>query len=374
MTERAGIIDAAVHPRMLTNQQIYAYLDQPYSGLVYNSPNRFFHPTPTGIPPYGEWLQQSRPDGEIVTTTAGTYVAQEPGSVPARTNEYLQGNGVASAILLPMLRGLQPAADQGSAICHAYNAWLAATWLQDDAPDLGYLGTIRVNPMDPEGSVAEIERWADDPRMVQVGVPMEAHHPYGQRYYLAIWEAAAAHGLPVAIKADGGVGVDYFPTMTGLPRTHIEFSSLHRDRFFVHLASFIAEGVFERLPDLRIVFADGGFDMLAPAMWRMDMDWPITRTEVPWVRKIPSDYLRDHVRFVANRLEGPPDTEPDVVVEWAERTDAAHLLLYGSGYPLWSSARPGQILPALSAEDRDRILRGNAEELYGRRLVASGRP
>lgn len=370
-TDILGVVDAAVHPRMLTSQQIYDYLRQPYDGLVYNSPNRFFHPTPTGIPPFGEWLEQSRPDGEVVTTPAGTHTAREPGSVPARTQEYLGANGVAQAVLNPTLRGLQPAADQGSAICSAYNEWQAATWLQDETDGPRFLGTIRINPMDPEGAVAEIERWADHPRMVQVGVPLESHHPYGQRYYLAIWKAAAEHGLPVAIKAEGGVGVEYFPTMTGLPRTHIEFSALHRDRFFFHLASFIAEGTFDRFPDLRIVFADGGFDMLTPAMWRMDMDWPITRTEVPWVKQMPSDYLRQHVRFVTNRLEGPPDSEPETVVEWARRTDAAHLLVYGSGYPVWSAARPDQILPALADEDRDRILRGNATELYASRLAAT---
>lgn len=366
----SGVFDVAVHPRMLTNQQIYDYLEHPYKGLVYNSPNRFFHPVPTGIPPYGEWLEQSRPDGEMVTTASGPYIAKEPGSVPARTADFLGQNGVSRAILLPTLRGVQPAADQGTAICRAYNEWLAATWLQEDVAGLGYLGTIRVNPMDPEGAVAEIERWATHPRMVQVGVPMESHHPYGQRYFLKIWEAAEAAGLPVAIKAEGGVGVDYFPTMTGLPRTHIEFSSLHRDRFFVHLASFIAEGAFDRFPGLRIVFADGGFDMLAPSMWRMDMDWPITRTEVPWVRKIPSDYLSEHVRFVTTRLEGPPDSEPDIVREWAERTDAAYLLVYGSGYPLWSAACPRDVMPALATEDRERILRRNAEELYASRTAA----
>ncbi len=364
-----GVFDAAIHPRMLTNTQMYDYMVQPFSGLVYNTPNRFMHPTPTGIPPYGEWLEQSRPHGEIITTTTGTYTAREPGSVPARTADYLRENGASQAILNPTLRGLQPAADQGSAICAAYNDWQAATWLQDDPDDLQYWGTIRVNPMDPEGSVAEIARWADHPRMIQVGVPIEAHHPYGQRYFLPIWAAATERGLPVAIKAEGGVGVEYYATMTGLPRTHIEFSALHRDRFFFHLASFIAEGTLDRYPDLKIVFYDGGFDMLAPAMWRMDMDWPITRTEVPWVKKLPSDYLRQHVRFITNRLEGPPDSDPDVVVEWAHRTDAVNLLMYGSGYPHWSSSRPGQVLPALDAGDRERILRGNAEDFYGPQIA-----
>jgi hypothetical protein len=59
------------------------------------------------------------------------------------------------------------------------------------------------------------------------------------------------------------------------------------------------------------------------------------------------------------------------VVEWARRTDAAHLLVYGSGYPVWSAARPDQILPALDGEDRDRIPWGNATELHASRLTAT---
>jgi len=370
--EARGVFDAAVHPRMLVPGQIYDYMDQPYSGLVYNSPNRFFHPTPTGIPPYGEWLEDSRPTGEVVTTPSGEHPAREPGSSYEITAKYLTQDGVTEAVLNPILRGIQPAADQGNAVCAAYNDWLADTWLGESAGDLRYLGTIRVNPMDTEGAVAEIERWVDEPRMVQVSVPLEAHHPYGQRYFTPIWEAAAEHGLPVAIKAEGGVGVEYFPTMTGLPRTHIEFSALQRDRFFFHLASFIAEGTFDRFPGLRILFSDGGFDMMTPAMWRMDIDWPITRTEVPWVKKLPTDYLREHVRLVASRVEGPPDDDQDLVKEWAARTNAAGLLVYGSSYPHWSSARPDQVLPALDPEDRARILSGNAEELYAPRLAAVG--
>jgi len=373
VSEPMAVFDAAVHPRMLVNNQIYDYMVEPFKGLVYNTPNRFFHPVPTGIAPYGEWLDQSRPDGEVITTAAGAYTAREPGSVPERTREYLVGNGVRGAVLNPTLRGLQPAADQGDAICAAYNDWLAATWLSDTVDGVEYFGTIRVNPMNAAGAAKEIARWADHPRMIQVGVPVESHHPYGQRYYLELWEACAAHNLPVAIKAEGGVGVEYFPTMTGLPRTHIEFSALHRDRFYFHLASFIAEGVFDRFPDLRIIFSDGGFDMMTPAMWRMDMDWPITRTEVPWVKRLPSEYLREHVRFVTNSLEGPPGEDPDLVAEWVERTDAAHLLVYGSGYPLWSSMAPAEVFPHLGAEDRARILSGNAEALYGPRIAASVR-
>lgn len=367
--------DAAVHPRMAYPEQINEYLDGWYKQLVYNRSNRFFNPVPTGVAPYGEWLEQSRPArGETIPTAAGPRPIFEPGSIPARAKEYLRGNGVHRAVLTPTLRGIIPAADQGNAVCAAYNDWLADTWLTESESDVEFLGTIRVNPMDAKAAVKEIERWAGDGRMVQIGVPVESQHPYGQRYFLEIWEAAAACKLPVVIKAEGAMGIDLPVSILGTPRTHIEFSTLHRDRFFHHVASFIAEGVFDRFPDLRIISADGGFDMLAPAIWRMDMDWPITRTEVPWVKKAPSHYLKDHVRFVASKLEGPPDSQPDTVIEWAQRTGAADLLIYGSGYPQWSAMTPDELLPALSHEDRERILWRNAYDLYEARLaqVAGG--
>ncbi len=79
-----------------------------------------------------------------------------------------------------------------------------------------------------------------------------------------IWEAAAAHGLPVMVKLDGGSGVDFAPTAVGYPHHFIEYSVLAPINFAYHLISMISEGVFERLPDLRVVFADGGHDMLGP--------------------------------------------------------------------------------------------------------------
>ncbi|KAA1176977.1 amidohydrolase [Rhizobium tropici] len=362
--------DAAVHPRMAYPEQINEYTDGWYKQLVYNRSNRFYNPVPTGVAPFGEWLEQSRPTkGETIATAAGNRPIYEAGAVAGLAQDFLRNNGVQRAVLTPMLRGIIPAADQGNAVCAAYNDWLADTWLAETDEDVEFLGTIRVNPMDSASAVKEIERWASNGKMVQIGVPVESQHPYGQRYFLDIWEAAAAHGLPVIIKSEGAMGIDLPVSILGTPRTHIEYSMMHRDRFFHHVASFIAEGVFDRFPDLRIISADGGFDMLAPAIWRMDMDWPITRTEVPWVKKAPSEYLKNHVRFVASKLEGPPDSQPDTVIEWAQRTGAADLLIYGSGYPLWSAMTPDELLPALSAEDRERILWRNAYDLYEPRLA-----
>jgi uncharacterized protein len=380
-----GVIDTVVHPAMPTDNTLVDYLDGAYATYLTKLPppsTRHIIPAPTGIPPYGEWLEEARPQREPSDDDggelAGGYRRRKggiplAGSRPATTVAFLDAGGVERAILLPFTRGLQPDVDFGSAICAATNRWLAETWLADD-PDGRFLGTIRVNAMDPIAAVKEIETWGDHPRMVQIGIPTEAHRPYGQRNYLPIWEAAAACRLPVAVKADNGVGVDYFPTLNGLPRTHIEFSALHRDRSFFHLSSLIAEGVFERFPELRFVFVDGGFDLAVPLMWRMDMDYPIAYIEVPWLTRTPGDYLEANVRFVVDRMEGPPDDDAALVDEWLERSGGVRLLLYGSRYPHWSTLRPAEAVPGSAESVRRRLLRDNAVRWYGPRLGVQGSP
>ena len=352
MSVTAEVIDAAVHPMVRRGDELQKYMGARWKNFTVSGPHRYLFPTPVGIPPYSEYRNDARPaNGDL------------PGSDPALTEAHLDELGIGRAILLPLTRGMLPNIDLGSAVCAATNDWLAATWLGPWNPGGRYLGTIRVNPADPEGAVQEIERWSDDPRFVQIGVPLEAHRPYGQRNYTPIWEAAVEHDLPVAVHSDSGGGIDFYPSPTGYHRTYIEYHSLFPANFIYHLASLIDEGTFERIPQLRFVFADGGFDVLMPLMWRMDLDWPISRVEIPWVTKRPSLYLRDHVRFCTAKLEGPP--EP-ILSEWLEVAGGADLLMFGSNYPHWSTMSPAEFFPSVKAETRDRVLGQNAREFYGR--------
>ena len=105
-----------------------------------------------------------------------------------------------------------------------------------------------MNPEDVKGAVAEIERLADHPKMVQVGVPMQSREPYGKPMFEPIWEAAAAHGLPVAVHINGGNGVDHAPTFAGHTYTYPGYAAFMPLNSFVHLATLIIDGMFGRHP------------------------------------------------------------------------------------------------------------------------------
>jgi predicted TIM-barrel fold metal-dependent hydrolase len=343
------VVDASVHPMVRHAGELLEYMEEPWRSRAYPGLDRYLYPAPTGVPPYGEYLESARSDDGL------------PASDPDRVWAHLEAQGVDRAILLPLTRGLI-GVELGNEICSATNAWLADRWLDRGDTHDRYFGTIRVNPEDPAAAVREVERWAGNPKMVQIGLPLASHMAYGQRFYHPLWEAAVAHSLPVVIHRDTGVGREFYPTPNGYPVFHIEYDTMYPLNFLYHLASLVAEGVLERFPTLQFVFADGGHDLVTPLMWRMDMDWIASRVEIPWVTRWPSEYVPGQVRFVTSPLEGPP---PGADVDaWVELSRASDLLLYGSSYPHWSTLAPADTLPGADTATRAAVLGANAARTY----------
>ena len=55
------------------------------------------------------------------------------------------------------------------------------------------------------------------------------------------------------------------------------------------LVSVIFHGVFEKYPDLRMVFIEGGFTWVPHILKRMDENYKSLRREIPWLTKLPSE-------------------------------------------------------------------------------------
>ena len=271
--------------------------------------------------------------------------------------------GMSQAVLLPLTLGWRADGRHGALIAAAVNDWLAATWLDPAVKEyVRFRGSIRVFPGDTRQAVAEIERWAGDPRFVQVAIPTHSASPYGDERYWPIWQAAAEHNLPIVFHADGGGGIEFPPSMVGFPSHFIEYNTMLPAGGIIHVMSLICQGVFERLPSLVVILADGGFDLLVPLMWRLNKEWRQTRFEVPWVERLPSEYLPAHVRILTSALDGLD--EPSLMSRLLEVTDARELLMYGSGYPNWDLLEPSKALAGQPEDLRRRVMYENARALY----------
>ncbi|HVB78307.1 MAG TPA: amidohydrolase family protein [Candidatus Nitrosotalea sp.] len=340
------IIDCAVHP-VCPSSELARRLDEPYRGLAVPEPQNQRY-----VPPRG-WMAPGLSEAvDAARQEADSFVFAE--------------SGAEAAILVPGGRGLIASATHAAAVASAHNRWLKECWLDPDQSGR-YRGSIRVSTSDPEAAVAEIERWADDPRFVQVAVPMAAHAPYGRAPYFPIWRAASRLGLPVAVLADGQMAMEFAPTPVGYPSHFTEVATLQPMLAAMHITSLIAEGVFDRLPDLRFVFVDGGFDLVRPVLWRLRKDWRATRFELA-AKEDPLAYIPRHVRFVTGFADGPSDSQQLAAVAGIEGAD--QLLMYGSHHPRWDRQGAADVFAACPDPLRRSILMTNAENLYGARLQA----
>ena len=211
----------------------------------------------------------------------------------------------------------------------------------------------------------EIERLADDPRFVQVLLPVRSDVPYGNRRLPSALRGGRAQRPARSRSTPGGARAPRRRT-TGIAPTYLEdyLSNVHIAE--VQLLSLVAEGVFESFPELAVVFAECGFTWLPSLLWRFDKDWKGVWREVPWVRDRPSAVVRRHVRLTTAPAQLPPS--PAEVAEVLEMV-GPEMLLYASDAPHDHGASGGALLRDLDAAGVEAILRGNAEAFY-RRSVA----
>ena len=291
-----------------------------------------------------------------------------PGADPAFTAEQLlDANGISRAVLIGgevLGLGAMPDPDCAAMIASAYNDWLADTWL---GADHRYRGNLVVGAQDPQLAAKEILRAGSDERFVAVLLPL-TDILMGQRHYYPIYEAAAEVGLPITVHPNSGEGIFRTspPLAGGTPTYYVEWHAGLTQVFQANVISLICHGVFERFPDLKVVLTEGGLGWIPDVLWRLDKNVKGLRDEVPWVRRLPSEYLVDHVRFTTQPLPEPARRHHLHVL--CEIVHAERTLMFSSDYPHWDFDDPRHALTALPVGIRQRVRADNACETYGPRL------
>lgn len=341
------IIDCDVHIGPKSYEEIRQYLKPPWRDRARAQRGIYEHP-------FGGMRHDARPpDGS------------RPGSDPDFLRQQLiEEYNVAHAILVPRANCWHlPNPDHATALAAAFNDWLAESWLGRYNADGVFRGSITVATQDPQQAAREIERWAGHPYFCQVLVDSGARMAYGNRFYWPIYEACARHNLPLAIH----VGTDAMgtnpPHTLGYPTHYIEWMTCIPLAYQSHLVSFLTEGVFDEFPNFQVVLVEGGVAWLAPILWRLDNNYKALRQEVPWMKRRPHEYMRDHVRLTSQPIESPDN--PQHLLQIFEMMDAEHLLMFASDYPHWDFDSPTHSFPKMPEALERRIFYENAKEFYG---------
>jgi predicted TIM-barrel fold metal-dependent hydrolase len=284
-----------------------------------------------------------------------------PGSsLPFMREQHLDKNNVALGTLIPL------PAEQGSrnlefaaAYCAAVNDWQYNLWTK---PEPRLRGSIVVPVEDPLAAASEIDRWAGVREFAQIALPSRSGAPFGQKRYWPIFEAACRTNRPICIHPNYADS-DIPHTAAGWPSYYIEEMMSYGQAYQGHLASMIANGVFDRYPQLRIVLVEGGIGWLPSFLWRLDRLLLRFRAELPSLKRMPSEYFRDHIWVTSQPIEEPRNPQHLCeTIEWI----GWDKVMFSSDYPHWDTDDAQLVVPfKATPQQRQGFLLENALRFYG---------
>jgi predicted TIM-barrel fold metal-dependent hydrolase len=252
-----------------------------------------------------------------------------------------------------------------SAICRAYNDWIA-DFCKPYPERLKGIGTLNVD--DVEDACGELERCK---KMGLVGtfIPVAPlpERPYRDPIYDKLWACAQDNEMPLLLHIGtprGGVpGCEFtmdIGELTGAGRSTTDYWVRYS------LSAMIFAGVFDRFPRLKVGSVE--HEMAWIPHWLRQMDFTYLERPVftkGWRSKdglMPSDFWRRNmfVEFM----------EDDLGIELREKI-GVETMLWGSDFPHAESTWPksaqflDRIFATAPAEDRRKITSDNAAKLFG---------
>ncbi len=248
--------------------------------------------------------------------------------------------------------------DAAIAFSQAANDWLVAEWLERDSR---LRAGIVVPVHYPELAAREIDRVGAHPGFVQACLPARTTYPLGSRVNTPIWEAIARNRLVGAIHFGGAPGTP--PTPSGWSSYYFEDYVGMAHVVQSQIVSLVTEGTLDLHPDLQIAVLEAGFTWIGPFLWRFDKEWRNLRRLVPWVRRAPSEYFRERVRFTVQPLDAPE--RDDHFSQAIDQIGSDEVLMYSSDYPHRHVAEPSRLLDLVTPHHAAKIRSGNARALYG---------
>ena len=351
---KLAIADGDIHPRPRSQKVLYPYMARRWQEHIQ---------TFGMLPRHGYQSGPAYPKG---TPNASRRDAYPPGGLPGDDLDFMRAQLLDPYnIEFGILNAIGPAPgsmqnlDFAAALATALNDWQVAEWTEKE-PRLK--ASIVISYEDTEAAVAEIERCAPNKDFVQVLFLSRTAEPMGQRRYWPIYEAAARHNLPIGVHAFGYGG--HPVTGGGWPSYYIEEMNGHAQSSQALLASMVIEGVFERIPTLKLVLIESGFAWLPSLAWRLDKTWKTLKQETPQLKRAPFEYIRENVWLTTQPMEEPERRRHlSEVIEWI----GWDRLIFSTDYPHWDFDDPAYALPIRANEEQTRqLFRENARTVYER--------
>jgi predicted TIM-barrel fold metal-dependent hydrolase len=259
------------------------------------------------------------------------------------------------------------------AMVQAMNDWLADTWLSRDSR---LRGALLVPTQVPEDAAKEIRRAGQDGRFATAllsynGLGKPLGHPANE----PIFEAAAELDLPIHLHVNLG-------ETNGSSAAHLSGGMTHHSKYEIyftynqptltHLVSLIVHGVFERYPTLKVLATETGQVWLPWLATSLDANYELLRRESSWVKRRPSEYLRERLFVGTQPCEATADDRGEFVAEMSRFEGIDDMLCFTSDYPHWDADEPTYVHSILPKAWHEGVFHENARRVL--RLGATPEP
>jgi len=294
-------------------------------------------------------------------------------SEPGPRLEDMDAEGIDVAVLYPTTPGLGfvPDAAGHGEMCRTYNDWLHDFCSEDPERLIG----VTLAPLqDPEAAIREMERGAEQLGFKAVMIrpaPYIGMTKLHDPVYDPFWDAAQALGCPIGVHPFSFADM---PNVVSLLRLHDDTLgdpskglTLRQGLgnaldVMVAMGWFVAGGICERFPRLKVVFLEGSGGWVSPMLERFDHHLEVFGSR--YQKTLPSELFRRQCW-----ISFDPD-EHALAYTATSHYVGADRIIWASDYPHPDAKIPGVVAEleeateALTAEERRLVMGANAAALY----------
>jgi predicted TIM-barrel fold metal-dependent hydrolase len=219
-----------------------------------------------------------------------------------------------------------------AAVARAHNDWNIDTWLS--LGDDRIHSEVAISTTLPEEAAKEIRRVGGHPAISGVCIGgNQTGRPLGDEVHDPIYAACVEMDLAVTFHGISCNRPGHATQHTGGNVGGIEYPALFTQEVPHFVTSLITHGTFERFPTLRVLVKEVGVAYLPYILMQLDAHYDMLKFESPWVKKWPSEYVRDHLWITTQPLEDSPDGPADIRELLASFDGLEDVICFSTDYP-----------------------------------------
>jgi uncharacterized protein len=307
-----------------------------------------------------------------VPRTSGGYATDKTPPSPHRdvtqTKRWMDALGIDQVCLFPtpmLTLGLTPRAEVEVALATAYNRWLVENVL---AVEPRIVSTLYLPMNDPESTYKMVKEFVGKKGVSGFTIVSPRYKAVYDNSYVKTYALMEEAGLPLVFHGAYAWGGDQSFELCN------RFLAVHALGFawfnILHCTNWLCNGMPERFPKLKVAWVESGLAWVPFLMQRLDNEWMMRSSEVPLLKRKPSDYMRE-MFYSTQPMEMVHNREALELT--FKMINADTQLLYSSDYPHWDMDLPSTIydLPFLSEQGKRNILGLNAKRFFNLEPVMS---